>query len=405
MSADDNQARFESVDWSEVHSSRQILTAERSAALLGLIALTALYLYDTFVSGFHTIGTWRAEPLHYLVLLSVVVLVSYGLVPLVRRPRTIQKLLADLRASPTGIVGVGLLGVFLLVGIFGPLAVSQPELRFDLVFQPPVGFTSTEYVDCAGYEENPGLDSICHGSMEYPLGTNHRGFPMGFLLIEGARIALYITLVTAAFVVPIATGVGVVAGLRGGWVDSLLMSYVDVQLSIPAIVVYFIGYSYYNPSLLLLIVAFGLLSWGGIARLVRSEVIKRRENGHVLVARGLGAPDRYIAWRHIIPNVTNTLVPAVFQLLALLVLFEAGVAFLGFHDISMYSWGSTISESVNAVGPSLMQTRASTAALGEVAAHKVWWSSTVPAVALLTTMLSFKLVGDWLRDALDPRSN
>ncbi|WP_245998579.1 ABC transporter permease [Halalkalicoccus subterraneus] len=220
---------------------------------------------------------------------------------------------------------------------------------------------------------------------------------MGFLLISGARVALYIVVFTAAFVVPLAAAVGIIAGLRGGLVDSLLMSYVDIQLSIPAIILYFLGYAYWNPSLLLLLATFGLLSWGGIARLVRSEVLQRREDGHVLVARSLGASRLYIAKRHILPNVTNTLVPAIFHLFAMLVLIEAGIAFLGFHDLELYSWGSTISESINAAVPGYVQSRA------DEPAYMIWWVSTLPALALTMTVFSFKLVGDCLRDALDPR--
>lgn len=404
MSTDDD-ARFERVDWSDVDSTSRLFTAERIAALIGLVGLGGLYAYDRFYTRLYTIGTWRAEPIEWVVLLALVIVGSYGVIPLVRRRRTVRRLLASLRSNPIAALSVAYLGLFVLVGTFGPALVPDPSLKFQHAFQPPVGFTTDIYTDCAGTEFGPALDSTCRGSLTYPLGTNHRGFPMQFLLVSGARTALYIVLATAAFVVPVAASVGIIAGLRGGYVDDLLTSYVDVQLSIPAIVFYFLGYSYWGPSLLLLIVAFGLLSWGGIARLVRSEVLQRREKGHVLVARSLGAPDRYLAWRHIVPNVTNTLVPAVFQLLALLVLFEAGVAFLGFHELQTYSWGATISESTNAVHPSAMQSRASTTALGSVPAQKIWWASSLPALALLLTMGSFKFVGDWLRDALDPRTH
>lgn len=100
------------------------------------------------------------------------------------------------------------------------------------------------------------------------------------------------------------------------------------------------------------------------------------------------------AERHIVPNITNTLVPAVFHLLALLVLVEAGVAFLGFHDGELYSWGATIQEGLD---PDF-------AGIGLVMEpHEVWWISTVPAVVLAATLASLKLIGDGIRDALDPR--
>ena len=398
MSADGGDARFEEVDWSEVDRSRRLLTAERLALAAGFAAVGALYLYDRLVAHVYLVGSWNTEPIDWIFMLSAVVLVAYGVVPLIKHRAFVRRLFDRLRSRPVTLGAVAYLAVFVLVGLVGPVLLSNPGLRFQHAFHPPAGFsTDLAVVDCVGEVTGPPLDSECHGSWTYPLGTNERGHGMGFLLVSGARTALYVLVITAAFVVPLATAVGVIAGLRGGFVDSLLMSYVDIQLSIPAIVAYFIGYTYWNPSLLLLVAAFGILSWGGIARLVRSEVLQRRENGHVRVARSLGAPERYVATRHIVPNITNTLIPAVGQLLALLVLFEAGIAFLGFHHIELYSWGSVISESVNAEVSSQMQSRA------PHPAYKIWWVSTLPALALTATMLSLKLAGDGFRDALDPR--
>lgn len=400
MNDGDSDARFERVDWSEIDRSRRVVTAERVALLVGVLALCVLYLYDRYVAHVYLVGSWRTEPIDWVFMLSTVVLVAYGVVPLCKRRDSVRRVLGRLRSRPITVGALGYLLVFVVVGFVGPALVSNPGLRFHHAFHPPVGFTSEIVrVECVGQVTGSPFERQCHGSWTYPLGTNERGHPMGFLLVQGTRTALYVTFITAAFVVPLATVVGVVAGLRGGIVDSLLMSYVDVQLSIPAILVYFVGYAYWNPSLLLLIATFGLLSWGGIARLVRSEVLQRRENGHVRVARSLGASEWYVASRHVVPNITNTLVPAVCQLLALLVLFEAGVAFLGFHQVELYSWGSIISESVNAEVAGQMQNRA------EHPAYQLWWVSTLPAVALTATMLSFKLVGDGLRDALDPRGD
>lgn len=398
MSGDDGDARFEDVDWSEMRRSKRLVTTERLTLLVGLGAVTGLYLYDRLFANVYLVGSWNAELVDWVFVVSVVFLVAYGAVPLGKRRRSALRILSRLRSRPVTLVALGYLVALFVVGLVGPALVSNPGLRFQHAFHPPVGFaTEISRVECVGEVTGPPLDSVCHGSWTYPLGTNERGHGMGFLLVRGARTAIYVLVITTATVVPLATAVGVVAGFRGGIVDSLLMSYVDIQLSIPALVAYFIGYTYWNPSLLLLVATFALLSWGGVARLVRSEVLKRRENGHVRVARSLGAPDRYVARRHIVPNVTNTLVPAVCQLLALLVLFEAGIAFLGFHDIELYSWGSVISESVNAEVRSQMQSRA------PHPAYEIWWVSTLPGLALTATMLALKLAGDGFRDALDPR--
>lgn len=399
MSGNDDPARFEQVDWDAVERSRWNLPPERKALLIGVLVVAALFLYDSRVRSLYWIVGWSVDRIDWVFLLGTVVLVSYVAVPAVRRRESTRRVLSHLRARPATALAGAYLTAFTLVGLLGPAILGTPDIRFDHGIHPPVGFSVTSSIEPLNYvgEVTGGpFDSRCHGSWQYPLGTNLRGHPMGHLVVSGARVALYVVVFTAAFVVPLAAVVGVAAGLRGGRLDDALMAYVDAQLCLPAMVLYLVGYMYWNTSLLLLLATFGLLSWGGIARLVRSEVLQRREDGYVLVARSLGASRAYIAKRHILPNVTNTLVPAVFQLLALLVLVEAGVAFLGFHDVQLYSWGSTISESVNAAVASPLQDRAS------VPAYRIWWVSTLPALALTATLLSFKLVGDGLRDALDP---
>lgn len=397
MSTPDGGERFESVDWDEIEGGTR-LSPERLTLLVGAAILTPLYWYDTRIAHVYLVADLEVTLLDWVFVAAVLVLVAYGLIPALRRRDALRRVLGHLRARPSTLFASLFLAGLAAAGLVLPALLPSPGLQFGYDYQPPVGFTTpiTPH-QCYGEVVGPEFEWECQGSWGYPLGTNHRGHPMSWLVVEGARTTVYVLLITAAFVMPLAVGVGVIAGLRGGLVDDLLMSYVDFQLAIPAIVVYFIGYAYWNPSILLLLAAFGLFSWGGIARLVRSETLQRREDGHVLVARSLGASRRYVARRHVLPNVTNTIVPAVFHLLALLVLVEAGVAFLGFHQIDVYSWGSTISEGLNARVPTQMQTRA------DHPAYRIWWVSTFPALALTLTMLSLKLVGDGLRDALDPR--
>ncbi len=398
MSSADDRPRFENVDWDEVDRSRTTVTAERTTLLVGVLLVVLLRTYQRRSAGLYLVADWRLAPIDWVFLLAGVVLVAYGAVPLIKRVRRRRSSLALVRRYPGAAVGGAVVVGLVTVGLVGPLATGSAPLRFQHAFHPPIGFSSTvPPQECLGTETGDAFDRVCHGSWSYPLGTNERGHPLGFLLVEGARVATYVVVIASAFIIPLAAAVGVVAGLRGGLVDDLLSSYVDVQLCIPAILLYFIGYAYYGPSLLLLLATFGLLSWGGIARLVRSEVIQRRSDGYVLVARSLGASGSYIARRHVLPNSTNTLVPAAFQLLALFVLIEAGVAFLGFHEIGTYSWGSTISESINAEVAGQLQSRA------DEPAHLIWWVSTLPAVALTATLVAFKTLGDGVRDALDPR--
>lgn len=394
-----DEPRFENVDWDDIDRSQATVTAERTALLVGVLFVGLLYAYQQRSTGPYLAADWRLAPIDWTFLLAGVILVAYGVVPLVKRARRRRQSVRSLAQQyPSAALGGAIVGGLMLVGVAGPVLAGSAPLRFHHAFHPPVGFSSTvSPQECLGVESGSPFDRVCRGSWSYPLGTNERGHPLGFLLVEGARVATYVVVIASAFIVPLAAGVGIVAGLRGGLVDDLLSSYVDVQLCIPAILLYFIGYAYYGPSLLLLLATFGLLSWGGIARLVRSEVIQRRGDGYVLVARSLGASGAYIARRHILPNSTNTLVPAAFQLLALFVLIEAGIAFLGFHEIGTYSWGSTISESINAEVAGQLQSRA------DEPAYRIWWVSALPAAALTATLVAFKSLGDGVRDALDPR--
>lgn len=384
------------VDWSTIEREPHRLTAERGTLVVGLLVVLALYLYDHFVAHVYLVGTWKVLPEDWLLLLGIVVLLAYGAIPAARNRRAVGSILDSLTARPLYTAGAVVLGGVVVAGILGPPIFGPLSLRFQHSFHAPVGFTTRTAwtVECLGeITQGEGITRYCSGTLTYPLGTNDRGQGMIHLLVVGARVALYVLVFTLAFVFPLAAAVGTAAGLRGGRLDDLLMTYVDVQLSLPAIMLYFIGYVYWGASLFLLLVAFGFLSWGGIARLARSETLQRREDGYVRVARSQGASDRYLARRHVLPNITNTLVPALFQLLALLLLVEAGVAFLGFHDVELQSWGSTIAEGLNLRGAQNFT----------MAAYQVWWISTVPAVALMATIASLKLVGDAVRDALDPR--
>lgn len=383
-------AEFERIDWDDLDGGTRF-PPERAVLVVGLLVLVAVYLYHRDAGSAYLVWRWNVGPADWLVLVSIVVLVAYGLVPLARNRRYVGRALAHLRSRrPTGLALVYLSGV-VAVGAYGIVFFAPAELTEVTLdrFQPPVWTTVPYGVtqgDCVGYvPEGWDRNRPCHGTWEYPLGTDRWGYDLIDLLIAGARPVVYVTLVTVGLIVPLATAVGLVAGYYGGTVDDLLMAYVDAQLSVPAIVIYLLVWMYVGRSMFLLLLAFGLLSWGGIARIVRSETLQRREEGYVLAARAVGAPSAYTLRRHVLPNVTDTVVPAAFHLLAVLVLTEAGLSFLGFNA-SFQSWGMTIAEGVSYGPPAT-----------------VWWTSTFPAIALALTVAGFKVAGDGLRDVLDPR--
>jgi peptide/nickel transport system permease protein len=226
---------------------------------------------------------------------------------------------------------------------------------------------------------------MCQGTWQYPLGTTGQGKGIMESVVYGMRVSLEVGLVTPLIIVLIGTTVGTVAAYSGGLVDELLMRYVDIQLTFPTFFLYLLLLYLYGGTLFLLIVIFGITSWGSTARLVRSEALQRREEEYIQAAQSAGASEFWVIRKHLVPNVSNTVITNASLLIPSLILFEAAFSFLGLGDPTIPSWGQVI-----AAGRSDIDT--------------AWWISTIPGVFLFTTVLALNFVGDALRDALDPRS-
>jgi len=292
------------------------------------------------------------------------------------------------RARPAGVVALGGVLAFVFVGTFGAGLVET--LGIDVVSdpygtpvaQPPVwGRIEAERL-FARLDEV--VDGQCRGSWKLPLGSTPSGSGVVAVTVEGARVAMEIAFVSPAIIVPLATAVGTVAAHYGGRVDRLLMRLVDVIQVIPAVLLVLIFQRTDERGILTTVVVFGLLEWGSVARLVRSEAPQRAGEAYVAAARSAGASDLAIVRRHVVPNVSSTVVTAVTTLMPKLIVIEASVAFPGFSAPFSRSWGTTISE-------------------GVAAFPVVWWASVVPAAALMLTAASLHVLGDALRDVLDPR--
>jgi peptide/nickel transport system permease protein len=383
-------AEFERIDWDDHGGWRRWISAERVVLLVGLLAVADLFNYHRRSGDLILIMEWTVGWVDWLLLVSLVVILSYMVVPLTKRPQRVRRLLGHLRGRWATVLGLVILAGLVALGGWAtlrdwvPLNTLVNGDSFDTL-QPPVGATvdTLSSGDCVGPTSSDG--TVCHGSWEYPLGTNNQAYRMTDLLMMGTRPLVYIVLITLGLVMPLATVVGIVAGYRGGLVDDVLMGYVDIQLTMPALAVYLFVYMFLLNTKIMFIVAFGFLSWGGIARIVRSETLQRREEGYVLSARAIGASDGYILRRHIFPNVTNSVVPATFHLISIIILTEAGLGFLGFKPFDR-SWGQTIGQGLHRTPP-----------------LDAWWVAALPAAALAVTVVSCKLVGDGFRDILDPR--
>jgi len=274
---------------------------------------------------------------------------------------------------------LALAGTAVVVGAATLLAVRFAMYDF-LEFAPTIGVQSESV--CAGRMTPDG----CLGTWASPLGTNYVGKGVLPLLFVGFRVSLEVALITSMIMLPIATVVGTFAGYTGGLVDDAITGYVDIQQTIPAFVAYIVLSYVFGRSLFLLILVFGLLSWGGAARLVRSEVVQRREAEFVTAARSAGASDRRIMTKHILPNVSNTVLTSVTRRIPMLILAEAAIAYLNLNEVMVISLGESIANGLSNF-------------------PLAWWVSAELTLALALTVLSFSLLGDALRDVLDPRGD
>ncbi|MFN8620957.1 MAG: ABC transporter permease [Chloroflexota bacterium] len=208
------------------------------------------------------------------------------------------------------------------------------------------------------------------------------------LTVNGAATSLFVGFSSMAIGVILGTIVGTIAGFFGGWADNLLMRVVDVMLSLPLLFVILVASRFFgNGSPILIVIIFGLFSWMGVSRLVRSLFLSLREQDFVEAARAVGVSEKRIAFRHILPNAISPIVVVASLLIAANIISEAFVSFLGFGiNPSTPTWGNIL-----------------TNALAFIPVGNWWWPF-FPGMAIVLTVLAVNFIGDGLRDALDPRS-
>jgi len=309
----------------------------------------------------------------------------YAVVPLYEKPRMRRYYWRQFRKNKAAVIsGIFLLVIF-LVGVVGSRVTDQPTEQAGLDSIPPVGISIDSFVvgpsgqdvaDCSG--------GTCTGTWEYPLGTTTSGEDILISVIHGMEISMMVGLTATALSTVIAAALALLAVYHGGWVDEIIFRWVDIQLTFPAFFLYLLIVYSIGGSLFILIMIFGFIEWGGGARLMRSEALQRREEPYVTASKAAGASPLWTMRRHLLPNISNTIITYVSLSIPSIILAEAALAFLGLGDATVTSWGQTISD-------------------GRAELSRAWWISTIPGIFLFLTVLAFNFVGDALRDAIDPR--
>ncbi|MDQ0513235.1 ABC transporter permease [Ancylobacter amanitiformis] len=266
-------------------------------------------------------------------------------------------------SNPLALVGLAILLVLVLVAAFANILAPH---------SPTAG-------DLAGAQLLPPL------SPGYLLGTDDQGRDILSRLIHGSRLTLTVVLLVAVITAPVGLLVGTVAGYAGGWVDGVLMRITDIFLAFPKLVLALALVAALGPGIENAVIAIAVTSWPPYARMARAETMAVRHSDYIAAVRLMGASPVRVVLRHVMPMCLSSLIVRVTLDMAGIILIAAGLGFLGLGaQPPSPEWGAMI-------------------ASGRRFILDQWWVATMPGMAILIVSLGFNLVGDGLRDSLDPR--
>jgi len=267
----------------------------------------------------------------------------------------------------TGVAGLIIISIFVFCAFFAPLVAPHDPVENSLYDQliPPM------------WDEG--------GSSKNILGTDDLGRDILSRLIYGARVSLMVGLVSVGIAVLIGTFLGAIAGFFRGWVENLIMRIMDIILAFPHILLAIVIVAYLGPGLRNAMIAIGVIGIPHFARIVRASVLEEMEKDYVLASRAVGTPKGRIIFNAVLPNCLAPIIVQASLGFGSAILDAAGLSFLGLGaQPPIPEWGAMI-------------------AMGRSMILRAWWVMTFPGIAILFGVLGFNLLGDGLRDALDPR--
>lgn len=272
-----------------------------------------------------------------------------------------RKILRRMLRNRLAAIGFVIVVGIVLLAIFAPyVAPHDPtEQQYDKIEEPP--------------------------SVEHPFGTDNLGRDVFSRTIHGTQYALFLGIVVVTLQMLIGVSLGLIAGYYGGFTESAIMRVVDIALSIPGVVLALAIAGMLGGGLWPLIIALTLVGWRGFARLVRGDVKSVMEEEYIEAARASGASDFHIITRYVLPNASSSIIVYATLTMPTIVLWSAGLSFLGMGvQPPTPEWGALIAD-------------------GRGRIDTAWWIATFPGFAIMATVIGFNVVGDALRDALDPK--
>jgi len=278
-------------------------------------------------------------------------------------PTGVRRILASqLLKNRQALVGLGVIGFFVLVALFGPLLIEgDPKAKVGDVFEPP--------------------------SWDHVLGTDGGGADMLKLMVVGTRVSLLVGFAAAAVSALIGGTVGLMSGFYGGKTDTVLMRITDYFLVIPDIPLMIVVAALFGRSLTNIILIIGIIYWTSTARLVRAQTKSVRERVYVHRARALGAKNSRLIVRHVLPQVTPLLIANTVLLIAYSIFAETFITFLGLGDPSVVSWGRLIENAFT----------------DDAILNNAWWAIVPPGLAVTIVVLACTMTGQAMEDSLNPR--